>query len=788
MKQSRFLQRVAVSGIVVTGLIWLAGTNWAATNYTVVGWNNLGMHCMDSDYSVFSILPPYNTINAQLIRGINGTASVINAGITITYQAVADPAGSINTTSAGKGNWYDYMGSPGLIGVTLPVDWGLPVPNLIYHMPGTNNVPQAMTPETSWNWFVAYGIPVFPTDDALKPNQYPMMRLVARDSLNQVLATTDIVLPVSDEMNCRLCHLSGSGPDARPSAGWVNDPNPGRDYRLNILRLHDDRQWTNHASLYAAALASNSFNTAGLYATVVIDKKPFICAKCHLSEALPFGPLLGIPQLTTSIHGRHASVIDPRSNLTLDADNNRVGCYTCHPGSVTRCLRGAMGKAVNPADGSMAMQCQSCHGNMSAVGDPTRVGWYKEPTCQACHSGDAVSNSGQIRFTDAFTNGVMRVPTNTRFATTDNVRFAPYNLYRFSTCHGGVKCSGCHGSTHAEFPSAFPNDNVTSQTHQGHAGVLVECAVCHGSNPAYSVTKSGPHGMHPTGWNTGHGGASGNSGTSCMPCHGPNLTGTILSRAQANRPTFTKNWDQGPSVRAFWRGTQIGCFDCHDGPGDHHHDILTTHPAPTVGVSSASTSTGYSVVLGPSVSAGTLRVVAQPANGTVAISNNTLAVYFPGQGFAGTDTFTYASNDGWRDSNLATGTVYVTAQYSLGDGVPDWWRLLNFGCVSCPEAAANADPDGDGFSNAQEFTAGTDPNDGRSTVRVFDFHLTSGTAAFNFTSLLGNLYRLESRDDLVTGSWAIMKSNIWGMTDSTSVVDTNAAARSKRFYRVRALP
>ena len=30
--------------------------------YTLVGWNNLGMHCMDSDYSVFSILPPFNTI------------------------------------------------------------------------------------------------------------------------------------------------------------------------------------------------------------------------------------------------------------------------------------------------------------------------------------------------------------------------------------------------------------------------------------------------------------------------------------------------------------------------------------------------------------------------------------------------------------------------------------------------------------------------------------------------------------------------------------------------------
>jgi hypothetical protein len=32
------------------------------------GFNNLGMHCYDNDYSVFSILPPFNTVNAQVVR------------------------------------------------------------------------------------------------------------------------------------------------------------------------------------------------------------------------------------------------------------------------------------------------------------------------------------------------------------------------------------------------------------------------------------------------------------------------------------------------------------------------------------------------------------------------------------------------------------------------------------------------------------------------------------------------------------------------------------------------
>ena len=764
----------------------------AATNYTLVGWNNLGMHCMDSDYSVFSVLPPYNTINAQLIQGINGTAAIITNGIGITYRAVADPSGSINTTSAGKGNFYDYMGT--VIGATLPVDWGLPVPNppgIIYRMPGTNNIPQPMTIESDWNWFVAYGIPIFPTDDAGKANQYPMMRLVATNSLGQVLATNDIVLPVSDEMNCRLCHLSGSGPAAQPAGGWVNDPNPGRDYRLNILRLHDERQWASNATLYAAALASSTnFNPAGLYATVTVDKKPFICAKCHLSEALPFPPLLGIPQLTTAVHGRHASVVDPRNGLALDASNNRLSCYTCHPGSVTRCLRGAMGKAVDPADGTMAMQCQSCHGGMSAVGDPGRTGWYEEPNCQACHTGNAVTNSGQIRYASAFTNGVLRqpginAPGTNQFATTPNVPSGTNSLYRFSTGHGGVQCSGCHGSTHAEFPSAFANDNIASQQHQNHAGVLVECNVCHAAQP--NTIDQGPHGMHPIGsnWAQNHNDLMENSGynrAKCRFCHGVNYEGTVLSRVQADRTVSAGKFGS----RTFWRGYQVSCYQCHDGPNSSNP---SSHGIPTANNVNGATAAGVSVNLTLTGTGATgWRIVSQPTNGTVAIVGS-VATYFPGQGFAGTDIFTFASSNGYNDSaTLGVGTVIVTNKYSLGDGIPDWWRMLHFGCTNCPQAAATADPDGDGMNNNQEFGAGTDPTDSRSRLRIFAFNVESGHPVLSFESLLGNHYGFEFSDNLGLGPWTPLNTNIWGRTDATTVTDPNAASHPQRFYRVRTQP
>jgi PKD repeat protein len=92
----------------------------AATN-ALLSWNNLGMHCLDSDFSVMSILPPYNTVEAQLIVG--GKLVTNGAGGTVTYQAVSDPTGSFNSTSRGKNNFYDH--APALYGAALPVDAGL---------------------------------------------------------------------------------------------------------------------------------------------------------------------------------------------------------------------------------------------------------------------------------------------------------------------------------------------------------------------------------------------------------------------------------------------------------------------------------------------------------------------------------------------------------------------------------------------------------------------------------------------------------------------------------------
>ena len=71
----------------------VGATAWAQ-GWKVIGWNDLGMHCVDGkDYSIYSILPPFNTFHAQVV---NSSGKLVKSGVTLTYQAVADSTGSIN--------------------------------------------------------------------------------------------------------------------------------------------------------------------------------------------------------------------------------------------------------------------------------------------------------------------------------------------------------------------------------------------------------------------------------------------------------------------------------------------------------------------------------------------------------------------------------------------------------------------------------------------------------------------------------------------------------------------
>ena len=95
----RRCDRHVVDGVktfTVTALDQAGNTTTKSVSYSVTGstssgsggtrlfaWNDLGMHCMETDYSVFTLLPPFNDLNAQLMVNGKLVSSGLHAGVPI---------------------------------------------------------------------------------------------------------------------------------------------------------------------------------------------------------------------------------------------------------------------------------------------------------------------------------------------------------------------------------------------------------------------------------------------------------------------------------------------------------------------------------------------------------------------------------------------------------------------------------------------------------------------------------------------------------------------------------
>jgi len=529
----------------------VTGATVAAVKGThLFAWNDLGMHCMDSDYSVFTLLPPFNDLIAQLV--VNG--KLVTSGYKLKYQATPDPSGSINSYSLTKSNFWDY--DQPLFGDNLAANVGLT------GNPTPSTTPALMTWDTTYSWFEASGLPITPIDDKMNTNYFPMVKVTATDSSGKTVASSNAVLPVSSEINCKTCHASGTGSSAaKPVAGWIGMAAfPEKDWRLNVLRLHDQK---NAGAAYTSLLAQKGFGET-LESTVVNNGKPILCDTCHTSNALAIWGIngtVGVSDMTVAMHKRHANVLAPGSAQVLNSIATRSSCYNCHPGEKTQCLRGAMGNAVNSSN-KHTMECQSCHGSMLTVANASRDGWFDMPTCQSCH------HDGKRETVAINTDGTFKAWADTRFASNPDTPALGVSLFRFSTGHGKLQCEACHNSTHAEYtnlPSANGNqvnDNLQAINAQGYAAAIRECTVCHATMP--NSINGGPHGMHQIGqsWVSKHEGALDSvTKNSCYYCHGTTSSGSPLAVMKT-----TKTLTIEGATKVFAANERVTCWSCHNGP------------------------------------------------------------------------------------------------------------------------------------------------------------------------------------------------------------------------------
>jgi glycosidase len=120
-----------------------------------------------------------------------------------------------------------------------------------------------------------------------------------------------------------------------------------------------------------------------------------------------------------------------------------------------------------------------------------------------------------------------------------------------------------------------------------------------------------------------------------------------------------------------------------------------------------------------------------------------------------------------------------------GDGLPDNWETQNglSPTNSVGINGANGDPDGDGFTNLQEFLAGTNPQDETSLLRITQ--LGSGGRRITWQSVPGKNYQVYSAPE-ITYAFEPLSGTVTAFQNTTSYTN-NAPLNAKEFYRVHVL-
>lgn len=318
--------------------------------YVVLGANDLGMHCMQQDFSEMMILPPYNTVRVTIINRSGEEPRIVSSGVDVSY-AIAS-----NTHSADKTNFWSYASQ--LLGVALPPEVGVT----------GNRLAGTMAPTPAGDWVVT-GIPIVPIDDSGRENPYPLATVTVKSG-TAFLGKTQFVVPVSWEMSCNLCHTV-----------------PGETTATNILKSHDR-----------------------LHNTDLMNAKPVLCAACHSDNALGAPGVPGVSSLSGAMHTAHAPRMAAaglenecyachpgvRTQCQRDVHAARgMTCNDCHTGMLAvgsparnpwidepRCgdchtRQGYQfeqpGKLFKESIGHRGIPCLACHGSPHSIGPSTNA-------------------------------------------------------------------------------------------------------------------------------------------------------------------------------------------------------------------------------------------------------------------------------------------------------------------------------------------------------------------------------------------------------------------------------
>ncbi|NDY42844.1 hypothetical protein G3N55_08305, partial [Dissulfurirhabdus thermomarina] len=454
-----------------------AGTGGANRDVVVIATNDLGMHCSCPGAETFVVLPPFNTLRAQVFERNGDNPSILSnpADIRVEYALVENTDQSLKNDPYFQ-NWITY--GPKLFpGFSFVRGDG--------RIQGLTGATLSGEMEAKDGWWEVTGIPAFPALDPNgveidpfdpanpKRNPYLTAEIKVYDrATDQLLARTTTVVPVAFGGCCN-CHLDVAQDYGRPRT-------PRGSFEVMGM-LHEQ----NGSGIDISKIDPDGDGVGG----------PIRCSQCHLDPAMGETSPPGIPGYPTSsktfsevVHKFHAESPAVQAYDPDIASN----CYDCHPGNGVNCFRGH-----HKAKG---LWCTDCHGDLNRrvaegqLKDP----WSPStlPKCEGCHYNTGEGRGFQNVFGGNFLN---------------------------SKGHKGdsVLCSTCHGAPHALYPSSLTKDNAQPNALQGSDMAIGTCDVCHSG-------KSNSWGVPPHQGTPGYAGGSGGGtvdaakelGTTCVSCHG----------------------------------------------------------------------------------------------------------------------------------------------------------------------------------------------------------------------------------------------------------------------------
>ncbi|HRZ46670.1 MAG TPA: matrixin family metalloprotease [Candidatus Paceibacterota bacterium] len=121
------------------------------------------------------------------------------------------------------------------------------------------------------------------------------------------------------------------------------------------------------------------------------------------------------------------------------------------------------------------------------------------------------------------------------------------------------------------------------------------------------------------------------------------------------------------------------------------------------------------------------------------------------------------------------------------DGLDDRFQRDYFAPFTSRDADPEMDPDRDGFSNLDEYVAGSIPTDALSVLRIRRIQPSGQGMALEWSGRAGATYQVWARSAGGAGEWSSLSPPFTATNANVSFLDP-APAGSNRFYQLHALP